>query len=96
MERGWGWNGGKVVVEFRGLGWVWSERSGVRVGDEGEGWDEGRMRVTAAAAKTKATKLITEPSRKVAVPDHMTRLGRLGVYTVMGVTAWGLEQLIRS
>ena len=53
------------------------------------------MRVTAAAAKTKATKLITEPSRKVAVPAHMTRLGRLGVYTVMGVTAWGLEQLIR-
>ena len=37
------------------------------------------IRVTAAAAKTKATKLITEPSMKVVVPAQMIRLGRLGL-----------------
>ena len=37
------------------------------------------IRVTVAAAKTKATKLITEPSMKVVVPAQMIRLGRLGL-----------------
>ena len=37
------------------------------------------IRVTAAAAKTKVTKLITEPSMKVVVPAQMIRLGRLGL-----------------
>ena len=42
------------------------------------------VRVTAAAAKTKATKLMTEPRMKVVVPAQMIRLGRLGLGLGLG------------